>query len=419
MPAGSFYGEFLSTVGMEFEGIGLDKDFVGSTVQSYMINHYPSVARKISFTYDASTQFKVSAVSLDGNIVWISDHTKEANIDYFQHNKMDAKVMGYEIITNPLTIPELESLVYPLVTTLQYFGDFISDRAAVHYHVGFANNLHLLQNLLAIGLYVDPVLFRLGGMGRTFRGRINNSAYARPLLNSIAAYTQNDSSKNRYVRAINPIAALKAESMEQFWASFGVKYATISSHGKYHPCRYSGINFYSIPQHGTIEWRHFNQTHDTYLMMAIGKFLRGITELAVYINKRELAGLSIVPSDDEISVSDGVQILSHLYELCKGKEFENLPTDEEMGDICNVFTQSHFESISKTPVLTHLTSENANVISVEVARKGHLEFLDKVLPHNHVDIHNIGYISIYDELNLKNPPKNISEEEPEFEEEEM
>lgn len=421
MPSGSFYGEFLDTVGMEYEGIGLERDWMNSYFMSYLQTNYSDICKKISITRDASTEFKASAYNFNiGEIPWISEHTKEVNIPYFMERKAGTRVMGYEIITHPLEIEELERLMYPLVNSLVYFGDFISDRAAIHYHIGYVNNLRLMQNLLKIGLYVDPVLFRLGGMGRTFRGRINNSAYARPLLHSTAAYTQSNG-PDKFVKAINPVAALNAETLVQFWASFGVKYSVGNGLSKYTPCRYAGINFFAIPMHGTIEWRHTNQTHDVYMLMAIGKFLRGITELSVYITPRELASLSIVPSLEEISVSDATEILSHLYHLCGDKGFKNLPSEEEMQDILNLLENSHFQKIEKIPVLTHLTGENANIISRDLARTGKLEFLTKVLPPNHVDIHTIGLISIYDDINLKNPPvkNHVDEEESElFEEEE-
>lgn len=408
MPS-AFYGEFLDTVGMEFEGIGLSKKFMESQFLSHMNNYYPEVSKKITITRDASTEFKASFMNMGGTGIWMSEHTREASVEFFNGRKISTEVMGYEVITHPLTIPELESLMYPLVANIVQFGDFISDRAAIHFHVGFCNNLHFLKNILAVGLYVDPVLFRLGGMGRTFRGRINNSAYARPLLNSVAAYTQHGED-GKYVRAINPRAALEAKTMAEFWASFGVRYG-MGGVGKYHPSRYCGINFYSIPQHGTIEWRHTNQTHDVYMMMAVGKFLRGITELSVYLNPQEVARLDIVPSNNEISESDGIQILTHLYTLCREKDVQNLPSDEEFSDICSLFVKSHFHKIDEMPVLTHLTSDNSNSISREVATVGKLEFLKKVIPPNHVDIHTIGYISLYDRINLASPPKPKNTEE--------
>lgn len=420
MPVSAFYGEFLDTVGMEYEGIGLSKKFMESQFLSHLQNYYPEVSRKITITRDASTEFRASAINYGGNLIWLSDHTREASNDYFSGRKVTSDVMGYEIITHPLTIPDLERLMYPLITSVVQFGDFISDRAAIHFHVGFCNNLRFLKNILAVGLYIDPVLFRLGGMGRTFRGKINNSAYARPLLNSVAAYTPTTKDGN-FVRAINPKAALEAKTMEEFWSCFGVKYG-LGGVGKYHPSRYCGLNFYSIPQHGTIEWRHTNQTHDVYMLMAIGKFLRGITELSVYMNPREVARLDIVPSNDEISASDGLQILTHLYTLCREKDLQNLPSEEEFADICSLFEKSHFQKIDETPVLTHLTSENSNVISREIAERGKLEYFKKVIPPNHVDIHTIGYISLYDRINFASPPRpnNMEEsEEEQYEEEEQ
>ena len=403
--AGSFAGELYSTIGVEFEGIGLEKEsFIPRELLRYLQLNYGDVGKWLNVTHDASTEFYASTVRTPLGGILVSKHTPEME-DMFSQYIVQSQVMGYELVTHPLTIARLESLMYPMVTSLQNLGDFISDRAALHFHVGCGNNLRILKALLRISLMVDPVLFRLGGMGRTFRGHMNHAAYARPLLHSIAVNVSTSNSANRYAKIINPLAALEANSMEEFWGAFGVKYRYGGGSQKYHPSRYCGINFYSIPQHGTLEFRHFNQTHNVPLIMSIAKFVRGLVELGSMITKGEMHKFEIVPSDVEISMSDASMIVEKLIGLCHDKEVEDLPSDYELELMMKVLSESHFEKLPEMPVLTHIHDDTAT-LSMEAVNLGRLETFAKVLPSQYVDIHTISYRSIYD---VEKPQINSTE----------
>lgn len=401
-----FFGTYLDTVGVELEGIGISGKYDMGKILSKMRDEYHIDDNKVQITHDASTEFNASFIRTSSGGVWISNHTPEM-MDIFGGQIAGQKLMGYELVTFPMEVPKMGNVLYPLISTLVNNGDFVSDRASIHFHVGFVNNLRILQNFLRIALMVEPVLYRLGGMGRTFRGRINQCAYARPLLNSVAVNIANYSG-TKFARIINPIAALEAETLEQFWASFGVEYKIGGGVAKYHACRYGGFNFYAVPQHGTIEFRHCNQSHNTFLIIAIAKFDRGLAELSTVISKKELASLAIVPSNTEISVGDATEIINRMMKLCHEHEIKNLPDDCEMETIMQTIAKSHFESITDIPVLVHL-QDGVNTISAQLAREGRLEFFNKVLPPHFVDIHNISYSSIFDgvklsdELSLKIP----------------
>lgn len=419
MPQG-FYGQFLGTIGAEFEGIGLPRESVASDVLGKLAGQIGDEFRNINLTRDASTEFNMDYLRVGTKNLKVSLHTRPTKrLKGFVGSHV---TMGYELFTNPLTIPQMERLVYPLLFNLQGAGDFISARAATHFHVGFANNLRLLKNMLRISLMLDPVLYRLGGMGGKFRGFSNLAAYARPLMNSAAVpishrrsfrnavppsanvssdgflsansteeLEEHSSERIRYASVINPIKALEAMTVEEFWLCFGV----ICSQGaaKYHPARYSGTNFIAIPHHGTIEFRHFNQSHDPRLIMAIAKFLRGVVEMSTLLSKSEASKFEIVNPNHEISASDGADIMTRLLALCQEREVEDLPTDYDMEIILETLQQSSFEALPETPVKTHIRDFTLGIDVVEIAK---LAKWEKVLEPKQVDIHNIDVQSIFD-----------------------
>lgn len=409
MPNG-FYGADLDTVGMELEGISINADSLAE-ILAMMHRNYPATTRQVSLVHDASTEFNASYIRTSAGNILVSNHTAEMQ-NILGGLIIGSRKMGYEIVTTPLLIPDLEAVIYPVVNTLVNNGDFLSDRAATHYHIGFPINLRMMKNLMKIALMIDPVLFRLGGMGRTFRGKINLAAYARPLMNSTAVYISG--SRGKFAKIINPVAALEATSLDQFWAAFGVRFKPGGASSKYHASRYVGINFYSLPQHGTIEFRHFNQSHEPFLMMAIGKMLRGFAELATVISKQDYSVFEIVPSNQEISMSDASEIIGRLLGLCHDKELENLPSEEEVAEILQTLSKSHFEPIPETPVLTHLR-DDANTISMDMVQAGSLQTVHEVLPPQFCDIHNIRYRSIFDNVNLAETPQTTSSQIPQGE----
>lgn len=420
--AGGFYGQFLDTVGMEYETTALPRDYVSEKVRRVWMMVMGDHADRINIVHDASIEFIADWVRTDTRLLSISQHTAAAK-HLYGIGQGSSRIMGTELFTTPMELPEFEATIYPMIDVLKRFGDYTSKRASVHYHFGFANNLRLLKNLLRLCLQLDPVLYRLGGMGDTFRGNINYAAYARPLMNACAVPVTNNrklsltesltlshaqkaaklqAMKNddagrinaQWVQIINPFAALDATSIEDFWAAFGVNYPSGGSI-KYNPPRYSGCNFFAIASHGTMEFRHFNQSMNTPLLVAIPKFLRGVVELATVLNKHEIQSFEPIDCNNEVSMADATEIVYRLLSSCREKEIEHLPTDREVDLILETIENSHFEPLPETPVHTHIKEY---AIDAGTAIRGHLLPLEKVLNPEYVDIHNISekIISIFD-----------------------
>jgi hypothetical protein len=435
MPEG-LYGEFLTTLGIEIEGQGITRNSLSDALSEKLSKYYPE-GFPFTITRDASTEMVAELIPIRGT-------SSGRYMQVFSHNKLFRQlaanraenkiVHGYELVINPMTLEDMKPLLVRLINTIIMEGDFVSERCATHYHIGFAHNLRLMKKLLAVCLRVEPLLFRLGGMGKVFRGHSNLAAYARPLLNSSAVpigreiqlrvqrqspetprsrpnyTTVSDEERDEmertmrraasneerrvmeYVRVSNPLKALEAKTTKEFWSCFGV-FPEYLGLNKYHPVRYTACNFYAIAQHGTMEFRHFNQSHDPELIYIIGKLLRGMVEMSTMLTKSDINEFSPMDSNKEITMSEAEETLSLLERFMKMKEVENIPTNAEYTILLDTLESSHFESLPDKPVLSH-----NNEFSIPANLAGNLVKVTNPLQPKHVDIHTIKDSSILGDI---------------------
>jgi len=404
MPVG-LYGQSLNTAGIELEGTGLERNLVNSNVVSPVNHRFAEKGGVITLGKDASVEFKAEYVRMGNTALLTSTHTKETKRIMGFGNSDYQRIMGYELITLPLEMRTFAPVVYETMYRLNNLGDFSSKRASTHVHIGFPHNLKFMKNLLRVCLTLDPVLFRLGGMGGEFRGNFNLACYARPLLNSACvpisgkgislsgmSEEEIDGLNFKWAQLINPRAALDADSVEQFWASFGILAGNPCSH-KYHPSRYTATNFYAIPAHGTIEFRHGNFTRNPELAVAYTKFIRMLVEMSVFLGKQELYKFDIIDSNKQISMSDAVAIMSMVLEISREKDLEDLPDDGDMSLLIETMEKSSFTALPATPVKTHIKDF---VLPMEIVRLGNLAMVKAPLSSKSLDIHTISLYSIYD-----------------------
>jgi hypothetical protein len=222
-------------------------------------------------------------------------------------------------------------------------------------------------------------------MGGTFRGHLNNAAYCRPLLNSCVAPLARISASKTWVQVLNPLRALGAINIADFWASMGVDISAPSQH-KYHASRYSGTNFFALYSHGTAEWRYFNKSFDVPLIWTIVKLMRAVVETSTMVSVRDISRYDVMDSNVEVSTDDAERILGMTIALCHDKGVDHIPSDNEMAHLLDVLKQSHFIPLPATPTTTHINNFSINE---GLARKGDLKIIEDVLPTNYVDIHNI------------------------------
>lgn len=421
-----FYGQTYETIGCEYESLSKDIEEIQVLLSRTLPRYLGEGWRNVVVTSDASVQFKSEKIYFGNKRFNVSIHTPAyRNLPGAGNN--GTKVMGFELYILPNIIPDFERIVHPLFAILESSGDFTSHRASIHFHAGFPNNLTILQNMVRIGLHIDPVLYRLGGMGGTHRGYSNKYNYCRPMLNSAVVmvagsskkksypegpipriprtleelreedlprrYTGSSMGKIRWVKVSNPVASLEAKTAEEFWACFGIDY-TQNISVKYHPVRYAGINFFAVPKHKTMEFRHFNQSLDASLVVATGKFSRCTMELASRLSKRESYQFEMQNPFQEISMGQCVSSIERIVGLCQEKEIENLPSERELQILFETIENSRVETIPKNPVKTHIDSFTIDPYLVHL---GKLEEVESPAESNHTDIHNIQDKSLYDE----------------------
>lgn len=376
-------GRLFETVGLEIEGVLMDRNEMEKDFMRKLGNLMGRLVTKVSLDRDASTESFAETLRIGDVFRKINMHTK-AYSNLANRGTGNTAVYGYEYKTVPIEMKDLERVLYPLIFTLYEFGDVISDRTSIHIHTGFANNFRMLNSLLTIMLSLEPVLYRLGGMGGTFRGHLNNAAYCRPMLNSCVVPVSREGS-SRYAQILNPREAIRATNIEDWWARMGIDYDASGQH-KYHPSRYAGMNFFSVYSHGTAEWRYFNKSFNVPLVIAIVKLMRATVETSSFVTRRDLSRFDIIDSSQEISVGDSEGILSMVHALCHEKGADNIPTENEMALILETVSESHFSPLPSTPTNCHIKDF---IISEQLVKKGNLRIVDEWLPTNYVDVHNI------------------------------
>ena len=95
--------------------------------------------------------------------------------------------LGTELVSvDPIKINEnLEQFLKEKLSNLFSFGQTdltkLSGRAGIHIHITCPVNLRLFKEILNLGAHLEDVFFLLGGYGKEYRGKANNSVYARPI----------------------------------------------------------------------------------------------------------------------------------------------------------------------------------------------------------------------------------------------
>lgn len=385
----SLSGQLFETVGLEIEGTLMSRQRMSEELLPKLSQLMGQNFNKITLDRDASVESYAETMRLGGKYRAVNMHSHPYKA-LSSAGSGNTDVYGYEFKTVPIEIKDLKPVLYPLIYGLYDFGDVISDRASIHSHVGYANNFRMLKSYLAIMLNLEPVLYRLGGMGGTFRGHLNNAAYCRPLLNSCVVPVAKGISGKYHAQIVNAIAARDSQNIHEFWAAFGID-NTAPSQSKYHPSRYAGANFFALYSHGTAEWRYFNKSFNVPLVIGITKLHRSIVETSALLSPREIRRFDVVDSSKEISYSDAEGILSMLVALCHDKDVGNIPDDNEMALILETIKDSHFEPLPEVPTFTHIRDFN---LSDAVVKKGHLKTVEEYLPTTYVDIHNIGHTTM-------------------------
>lgn len=375
-------GQILDTVGIELESIGKSQKEVASIL--YTLPH--NLANNFSVHRDGSCEMKGYTVPIKNKrnqFVIFNSHTPAAQ-KVFENQHLST--YGYELVSIPMTIEMAESTIWGLLPKLETNGDFISERCAIHIHVGMAKNIAIMKNLLILGLWADELFYSISGMGSgKFRGYSNNAIYARPLQNG-PYFKRGDS----YYQILNCNAALKATDIYEFFAAYGVN--TENDIIKYHPARYFSINLYSILLHNTLEFRHFNQSFNPKLVIAITKLCQLFSEIGIKAKKKTLE--SLVPGNvfETRNTSYYMNKLDNLVYIGRITNCNYTLDKENVSELETAISEYQGIGINDTTVLTHVKDVD---ISNGIIRDGQLlATYERPGDAGQIDIHNIQYQSI-------------------------
>lgn len=372
----------LDTVGIEIESIALPREEIGDILASFT----PDIRRMFRIDRDASVEFRASRISRDGR-VFINSHTRAARELPIAGPNFTS---GYEVTTVPLTIKEVEKAVWNFIPAIACRGDFVHERASLHVHIGYGYSIKILKRITEVGLKVEPLFYRLAGMGRSYRGERNSSIYARPLNNGPTVRGDD----GYYYRIFNPESAIKSKTVTEFFSHYGIDPGG-GDVQRYHPGRYFALNLYSLLLHGTLEFRYSNQTLRPLLALGMIKFYRAFAETVMYCDNDFINKLPNLSTFQKYEDSVYENMLGDMFIWMRENGIESLPNNKE----CDVILQNLYDTphhnLTEQNTLSHIYDSNPDFrLRSSYIRTGKFERVDKPQPAGNIDIHNIREFSI-------------------------
>jgi len=358
------------TLGMEFESVIQTREALMEKLP-FSISSDSSPIKTI--TRDASVESTCYRLNDKSSLflgnMFIRNHLRR---------KSGESVMGYEIVTRPLSMDKMRTTIRQILDTQVKNGEIFSARSSIHVHTGFPYGFIFLKTAIALGLAVEPLLFKIAGMGRPYRGETNNSNYARA-LNLPPAIKLHDSER---FAVINPELSLEKGFPEGFWNCFGVG---SSERERYVPLRYMAINIYSTLLRGTLEFRFFNFSTISRYVESVASLSQFLAELMIKISvkkARDLRGISIFDKNP-----DGVylKLLEELLNLGKYYDCDLMPCKRDIHSIQELIEKTPQPVFKNKPIQSHV---NAVRLTEDHARKVGLEIIDKAEDPGIIDIHN-------------------------------
>lgn len=370
---------FLETVGLEIEGSGLSREAVAELLN----RRFPGWNEYFSVGKDASVESISKSIS---PYISIINHD---NLSQRCESRLGVYTTGYEITTIPLYFDRAEYVVRKIINALVSRGEIQSPRASTHIHVGYADSFQLMKSAFTIGLWLEPLFYKLAGMGNIYRGCINNSIYARPLELSVAV----PAIDHNYYSLLNVESALKADSTESLWKHYGISISQYKLRPeRYHPARYFGFNLLAIPIHGTLEFRFFNSSLNANWILAITRFCQAVTELATKVSRSWVDNLSShLVSGERKSITEGYSDYE-LHNMLDMVEY-NFDKHDLNFNTSSIHKRILREIIEKTPNPQFTNAIPKSHIKTFLLREqlvwGLFKKVDNPIESGYTDIHNI------------------------------
>ena len=354
------------TVGLEFESVITNRDLMIET-----INKYRKLLPAVSvITRDASVESPVA--HLGRSTIFLGNQRLKSGLRY-----LDRSVVGYELVTKPLSMPDMRRVIDQTINIQVSMGEIFSNRSSIHVHVGFPRGLIFQKVAVALGLAVEPLLYKIAGMGNRFRGLDNNSAYCRALALPPAIKLLNSDK----TVILCPELSIDADGESKFWNLFGV---SSGERDRYVPLRYLGLNLYSILLRGTLEFRFYNFCTNSGYVSAITRLSQFIADLILRLPLSDAIGLRYLSLFTVNSNHDYYSLLDEMVSLGKfyGSEqpLSNIDYDN-IKELIDVTPQPVFVNKS---TLTHVKNTK---LDLSRALGYGLDFVDGADPPGIVDIH--------------------------------
>ena len=170
------------------------------------------------------------------------------------------RTYGAEIVSPPIDTTEDESWkdqVKELLGHIYKTGEIPQKETSIHIHVNSAGiPVYFVQNLLRLWQGLEASIYRLGiAESGIHRGELREDyKYCRPLSSPHVVLSDNCL---RYSYSVDKM--LSAKTYADFFTAYG-NVSLSREANKYHPARYSGLNFFSLQSINTVEFRVFNMT---------------------------------------------------------------------------------------------------------------------------------------------------------------
>jgi len=308
-------------------------------------------------THDASIETPVSKSLGDG--IFVKDVNRGETIS------------GVEFVS-PVFRSKDEAL-----ENLKYLIDFLADngepeksfRSGIHIHIGVPEfDRDFIINIVKLSLLSERILYYIGGFGYKNRAILNDFTYCRPYSNPPIVTRNGDSFF--YLFTIENL--ISARTLDGIWSRVGV----FNINRRYVPIRYMNVNFYSLINHGTIEFRVFNKTYNLRFLSAAIDFCDKFVQAAQ--NKEiESCEHSIFEPHNNQTLLNEFDYLNDKYFEIGGDSYKILKFLLKIAKV---------EVPVKYPILTHLRSYDLNYGRY---------FVPKFVPYNevkrpsYVDVHNL------------------------------
>lgn len=337
----------INTIGVEIEGVANTVHKVEGLLSG--LGKYIS-----AITRDASVESR--AYPIGNASTMYMGHRLLAETSRMRGGDM---ILGSEIVTKPLIIEDMRRAIPMIMGKLNSGGEVFSNRSSFHVHVGYPKDLLFLKSCLSLGRYVEPLLFKIAGMGRPYRGQINQSAFARPLdlPPAVKVLRRTDDSEQEddedfYCVSLRTEDLGKATTAQEFWSCFGLD--PRDNRPRYHPARYFGLNLYSISLRGTIEFRFFNYCEESSSMLSVISLCQNLAELMAKIPSKmsdNLVKPDIFKANPDV---DYHNVLETIRRLSKDLWCDYSISDHVANDIHGLIETTQQPVFKRGSYLTHL-----------------------------------------------------------------